>query len=127
MAARKGAETVGFPVATAQSLAAAIREMESNVHEHSDRAATGIIAFQARAGDFEFVPGLASFIGRHTFNDPAQILRSDGAVVSCLHDSEKRFSRFAVTDAEVEAARANPNQIVFGPMDAKWRTRDSEP
>jgi hypothetical protein len=70
---------------------------------------------------------LASVIGRHTFNDPAQILRSDGTVVSCLHDSEKRFLRFAVTDAEVEAARADPNQIVLGPMDAKWRTLDSEP
>jgi hypothetical protein len=32
MAARKAAETVGFPVPTAQSLAAAVREMESNVH-----------------------------------------------------------------------------------------------
>lgn len=55
MAARKSAEAAGFPAATAQSLAAAIREMESNVHEHSERAATGIIVFQARPSDFEFV------------------------------------------------------------------------
>jgi anti-sigma regulatory factor (Ser/Thr protein kinase) len=55
MAARKSAEAVGFPGATAQSLAAAIREMESNVHEHSQRATTGIIVFQARPSDFEFV------------------------------------------------------------------------
>jgi hypothetical protein len=55
MAARKSAEAVGFPGATAQSLAAAIREMESNVHEHSERASTGIIVFQARPSDFEFV------------------------------------------------------------------------
>lgn len=55
MAARKSAEAVGFPAATAQSLAAAIREMESNVHEHSGKAATGIIVFQARPSDFEFV------------------------------------------------------------------------
>lgn len=57
MAARKAAEAVGFPGPTAQSLAAAIREMESNVHEHSGRAVTGIIAFQAQASDFEFVVG----------------------------------------------------------------------
>jgi hypothetical protein len=57
MAARKAAEAAGFGVPTSQSLAAAIREMESNVHEHSDKAATGIIAFQAQAGDFEFVVG----------------------------------------------------------------------
>jgi anti-sigma regulatory factor (Ser/Thr protein kinase) len=55
MAARKSAEAAGFPTATAQSLSAAIREMESNVHEHSETAATGIIAFQARSSDFEFV------------------------------------------------------------------------
>jgi hypothetical protein len=55
MAARKTAEAVGFARATAQSLAAAIRELESNVHEHSGKPATGIIAFQARSCDFEFV------------------------------------------------------------------------
>jgi hypothetical protein len=55
MAARNSAEAVGFSGATAQSLAAAIREMESNVHEHSGQAATGIIVFRARPFDFEFV------------------------------------------------------------------------
>jgi hypothetical protein len=59
MAARKSAEAVGFPSATAQSLAAAIREMESNIHEHSERAATGIVVFQARPSDFEFVVAAA--------------------------------------------------------------------
>jgi hypothetical protein len=29
--------------------------MESNIHEHSDRAASGILAFQARSSLFEFV------------------------------------------------------------------------
>ncbi len=57
MAVRKAAEAVGFTIPTSQSLAAAIREMESNVHEHSGKAITGIIAFQARPGDFEFVVG----------------------------------------------------------------------
>ncbi len=55
MAARKAAEAAGFPVATAQSLAAAMREMESNVHEHSGKAPTGLIAFQTLPLDFEFV------------------------------------------------------------------------
>jgi anti-sigma regulatory factor (Ser/Thr protein kinase) len=55
MAARKAAETVGFPTSTAQSLAAALREMESNIHEHSERSETGILAFQARPSSFEFV------------------------------------------------------------------------
>lgn len=55
MAARKSAEAVGFAAPTAQSLAAAIREMESNVHEHSGKAISGIVVFQARPSDFEFV------------------------------------------------------------------------
>ena len=69
---------------------------------------------------------LASMIGRHTFNDPSQILAPDGGVVTCLQDSTGKFLRFAVTDEEVAAARADPNQIVSGPMDIKWRIRDSE-
>jgi hypothetical protein len=56
-------------------------------------------------------------IGRHTFNDPSQILAPDGGVVTCLQDSTGKFLRFAVTDEEVAAARADPNQIVSGPMD----------
>jgi hypothetical protein len=55
MAARVSAESAGFPVSTAQSLTAAIREMESNVHEHSDLCQSGILAFQARNSSFEFV------------------------------------------------------------------------
>jgi hypothetical protein len=65
---------------------------------------------------------LAAFIGRHTFSDPAKILQPNGRTVSCLHGSDGRFKRFAVTDDEVEAARQDPDQIVFGPIDAKWRT-----
>jgi hypothetical protein len=66
---------------------------------------------------------LAAFIGRHTFNDPEQILQPDGRTVSCLHDKNGDFLPFAVTDEEIQAARANPERIVFGPMDADWRTK----
>jgi hypothetical protein len=67
---------------------------------------------------------LASMIGRHTFNDPAQILTADGAVVTCLQDASGKFLRFAVTDEELAAARADRDRIVFGPMDVKWRIGD---
>jgi len=69
---------------------------------------------------------LASMIGQHTFNDPSKILTPDGGVVTCLRDSTGKFLRFAVTDEELAAARADPNQIVFGPMHIKWRIRESE-
>jgi hypothetical protein len=55
MAARRAAEASGLSVDTAQLLTAAIKEMESNVHEHSAFAASGLLAFQAKLGCFEFV------------------------------------------------------------------------
>ena len=46
----------GLPKTVAQSLAAALREMESNIHEHSDALpVSGILAFQGRPGSVEFV------------------------------------------------------------------------
>jgi anti-sigma regulatory factor (Ser/Thr protein kinase) len=55
MAVRVAAGQVGLPDSAALSLTAAVRELESNIHEHSERPESGIIAFQARASCFEFV------------------------------------------------------------------------
>ncbi len=55
MAARSAAEAAGLVKPVAQCLAAALREMESNIHEHSGHAPTGILAFQSRPSLFEFV------------------------------------------------------------------------
>jgi len=55
VAAKRAAERTGFSTSVAQSLVAAIREMESNIHEHSQLAETGILAFHASTGSFEFV------------------------------------------------------------------------
>ncbi len=55
LAARQAAERVGFSVGVSQGLAAAIREMESNIHEHSQLAETGILGFQTDGTAFEFV------------------------------------------------------------------------
>lgn len=55
IAARTAAEAAGLVKPVAQCLAAALREMESNIHEHSSAATTGILAFQARPSLFEFV------------------------------------------------------------------------
>lgn len=66
---------------------------------------------------------LAAFVGSHTFIDPAQIMRPDGITISCLHDPNGHFQRFPVTDEELAAHRADPDRVVLGPMDAKWRTK----
>ncbi len=52
----------------------------------------------------------AHLIARFTFNDPSQILRPDGRVVTCLQDLKGDFLRFAVTDEELAAARARAKQ-----------------
>ncbi len=72
---------------------------------------------------------LATFIGRHTFTDPAQILRPNGGIVTRLHDENGDFLPFAVTKEVIQAARANPDRIVFGPLNKNWRTKKggSEP
>ncbi|PNG25480.1 hypothetical protein CR492_13235 [Methylocella silvestris] len=69
----------------------------------------------------------ADLIARFTFNDPSWILRPDGSMVTCLHDLNGDFLRFAVTDEELAAARADPNQIVFGPMNSDWRVSEHGP
>jgi hypothetical protein len=66
---------------------------------------------------------LAEFIGRHTAQDPAQILQPGGACVTFLHDAEGRFLPFAVTEEELAAARADPSQIIIGPSDANGACR----
>ena len=53
--ARVAAEKAGLPVRLAQILAAALRELESNIHEHSERPESGLLAFQASAAGFELV------------------------------------------------------------------------
>ena len=52
---RAAAQTAGFSGQVPGLLLAGLVELESNVHEHSDAADTGIIAFRAAPGVFEFV------------------------------------------------------------------------
>jgi anti-sigma regulatory factor (Ser/Thr protein kinase) len=54
-AAKSAAETAGLSSALAMTLTAAIREMESNIFEHSERSESGLLAFQAGRAGFEFV------------------------------------------------------------------------
>lgn len=96
MAARKAAEGIGFPVAAAQSLTAAIREMESNVYEHSGRAQTGIIAFQASVNGFEFIVADAGFGILKTLKEAPEFtgLNDHGrALHAALQEGVSRYGR----------------------------------
>jgi hypothetical protein len=96
MAARSAAETAGLVKPVAQCLAAALREMESNIHEHSGRAKSGILAFQARPSLFEFVAAdsgvgvLATLREDEEFAD----LRDHGlAMHAALQEDVSRYGR----------------------------------
>lgn len=52
---KRSARAAGFDDRAASQLSAALGEMLSNIIEHSEACATGLVAFQARDGCFEFV------------------------------------------------------------------------
>ena len=56
MGIRRSADQIaGLPRRASAQLAAAIRELESNIHEHSQAPGTGFVAYKASPGVFEFV------------------------------------------------------------------------
>lgn len=96
IAARSAAEGCGLSRVVAQCLAAALRELESNIHEHSGASRTGILAFQARPSLFEFVAAdngagvLATLREDEEFAD----LTDHGlAMHAALQDNVSRYGR----------------------------------
>lgn len=56
MGAKKAASDIArLPTTTSGQLIAAMGELHSNIHEHSEAPGTGILAFRATKGVFEFV------------------------------------------------------------------------
>jgi anti-sigma regulatory factor (Ser/Thr protein kinase) len=52
---QRAAESAGFTRSTAQQFVGALGELASNIYEHSSKPASGLVAFKAEAGRFEFV------------------------------------------------------------------------
>lgn len=50
-----GQRVAGLSKVVAGQLVAAMRELESNVHEHAEAPDSGVVAYRAEAGAFEFV------------------------------------------------------------------------
>ena len=55
LAAQQAATAAGFAKRVATQLVGAIGEIYSNIYDHSEAPKTGLIAFMARSGSFEFV------------------------------------------------------------------------
>ena len=54
-AKRAGRDVSGLSATVAGQLVAAMEELENNIHEHADAPETGILAYKAEPGAFEFV------------------------------------------------------------------------
>lgn len=96
IAARSAAEASGLVKSVAQSLAAALREMESNIHEHSGAAASGILAFQARPSLFEFVVADSGYGVLATLREDeefAELTDHGLAMHEALQESVSRYGR----------------------------------
>jgi hypothetical protein len=95
MDARRAAQNVTrLPGTTPGQLVAAMEEMESNIHEHSDAPATGLLAFRASPYMYEFVVcdqgiGLVESLRRcATF---ATLIDHGRALTAALTDGTSRF------------------------------------
>lgn len=96
MAARSAAEAAGLVKPVAQSLAATLRELESNIHEHSGRAGSGILAFQSRPSLFEFVAadsGVGVLATLREDEEFADLTDHGLAMHAALQDNISRYGR----------------------------------
>jgi hypothetical protein len=96
IAARSAAETSGLVKTASQSLAAALREMESNIHEHSSATDSGILAFQARPSLFEFVAADSGYGVLATLREDEEFadLTDHGlAMHAALQENVSRYGR----------------------------------
>jgi hypothetical protein len=95
MDAQRAARDVAcLPGTTPGQLAAAMEELENNIHEHSDAADTGILAFRAARGVFEFVAadrGLGILTSLQRCSLYAALSDHGKALQSALTDGTSRF------------------------------------
>ena len=98
VAALKAARGVGFHKRTAAQLIAAICELYSNIFEHSDSPATGIVVFQARQGRFDFVvadQGIGVLNSLHKSEDYARLNDHGKALQLALRTGVSRYGKDA--------------------------------
>jgi hypothetical protein len=94
LAAQRAAVAVGFHRRIAAQFVAALGEMISNIHEHSGASVSGIAAFGARNGEFEFVVvdhGMGVLKSLRTCTDYAHLSDHGEALRLALTDGVSRF------------------------------------
>ena len=92
--AQEAAEFTGLPKLLAQGLVGSIRELEDNVHRHSQRAQDGILAFRGTSDEFEFViadSGIGVLQGLREVPRYAHITDAGTALKTALSDGQSRL------------------------------------
>jgi hypothetical protein len=96
--AEQAAAHSGLPAQTASQLVAAIREMEDNIHVHSERSHDGIVGFRATDLEFEFViadSGIGALHSLRQHADYSDLEDAGRALQLVLSEGESRFGRNA--------------------------------
>lgn len=91
---KAGREKAGLPVKAAGQLAAAMQELENNIHEHSNAPETGFVIFRAAPGIFEFVVrdhGIGILDSLRTCQAYASLTDHGKALELALKDGVSRF------------------------------------
>jgi anti-sigma regulatory factor (Ser/Thr protein kinase) len=87
-------DVAGLPGKTPGQLAGAMEELENNIHEHSGAAETGLLAFRAAKGVFEFVAadrGIGVTKSLRSCSAYADLSDHGDALSAALTDGTSRF------------------------------------
>jgi hypothetical protein len=93
-AQRAAREVAGLPGTTPGQPVAAMQELENNIHEHSDAPDTGLLAFRATRGAFEFVAadrGIGILKSLQRYSTFAALHDHGNAIQAALSDGTSRF------------------------------------
>jgi hypothetical protein len=93
-AKRAATNTAHLPGSAPAQLVAAMAEMESNIHEHSKAPQTGLLAFRAARGTFEFVAvdcGIGILKSLRSCGAYAALSDHGKALAAALSDGVSRF------------------------------------
>ncbi|MEZ5996073.1 MAG: hypothetical protein R3C25_09980 [Hyphomonadaceae bacterium] len=109
------ARSSGFAPLTAKQMVAALREMEDNIHRHSERVATGLVAYRCAPGALEFVAsdrGIGALQSLRSNPEYAHVTDSGDALQLVISEGVSRLGAgngFGFRDLFVGLANLNGN------------------
>jgi hypothetical protein len=90
----RGAQQCGLYKSTVEQIAGAMKELEDNVHDHSGKARSGMIAFAMRPGSLEFVVvdrGMGVLASLRRSGDMAAVSDHGAALQAAVRSGASRY------------------------------------